>query len=402
MPLPPDLEWDDRLAPYTHPQKGPGFYFLCRKKGHRDGVQKHTAFIAGPKADAKEYRNAHDTAHHNTLMRVAGFTPERNATISGLCNEYLAYIQRLEVAGSMDPKTVEVYHYLIEHFIRPGFRVIGVNTIRELAPSVISEFVAWAQKHSSSKGYAIGKALVALRTMSRWKGLPVDWKTPVRDINAQRREKRHLDAETIRRLISAMPEGSIEEAIAYLKARTGCRDVEIFKSRREEFDLEAGIFAPQLHQKRLGKRRRHVYALPQEVIAKVRPFVERAKPNDYVFKTRDGRPMHRNALRPLIKAASKRAGIVVKVRRSTFIGRGGKGRREYESIEGLIDSIAPIRAEVATTVVERTSLREAAENIGWDDERTLRAWYLKDRVTAQQLAERRRIAELIAEALPLR
>lgn len=406
MALPPGLAWDDRLAPYTHPRKGAGFYFLCRQTGHRDGKAKHVAFIQGFRSDAKEYRNAHDTAHHNTLIRAAGFTPERNVTIDMLCTEYLQHSEQLEVEGKQDPATTRFHHLAIGSYVRPGLAHLGVRSVRELDQSVLSSFIRWARKARPTGGGAtIGKAIGALKTMLRWKGfgtIAADLKIPTREIAAVRREKRDLDATTIRRLIAAMPEGSIEEAVSYLKARTGARDVEIFRARPDEFDLRAATFAPTLKNKGRGRAKRHVYALTSDVIAKLRPFVLAAKQGGYVFATEEGKAITREWLRPRIRAASRRAGIVSRKRNTRWIGRGGKGKKSYEHDIGAIDSIAPIRSEVATVVVERTSLKEAARNIGWDDEDTLKRWYLKDRLTKEALEERRRVAEIVATALPLR
>jgi integrase len=406
VPIPDGLDWDDRLAPYTHPSKGPGYYFLCRRTGHRDRKRKHTEFVPGTKTDAKELRNAHDTAHHNATYRVAGFAPEKNATLASVYSDFLAHMERLEVEGTTDPETVRFYHDLVRLYLRPGLQAAGVRTVRELDQAVLSEFVRWARDaRPASKGASTKKAITALKTMIRWRGfgsVADDLKTPTKEIKAERREKRDINAATARRLISAMPEGSIEEAIAYLKARTGCRDIEIFKSSREDYDLKVGTFAPTLKNKGSGRRRRHVYALTSDVIAKIRPFVMAAKPRGYVFTKETGKPVTREWLRPKIRAASKRAGIVQKKKGTRIIGRGGKGVKEYEYTVGAIDSIAPIRSEIATVVTERTSIKEAASNLGWDDESTLRRWYLKDRVTAEQLEERRKVAELIAVNMPLR
>jgi integrase len=405
VPIPSGLDWDDRLAPYTHPTKGPGHYFLCRREGHKDRKRKHIEFVLGTKTDAREARNAHDTAHHNTLYRVAGLAPEKNATLASIFSDFFAHVELLEVEGTSDPETTRFYDGMIRGYLRPGFAALGIRTVRELDQSSLSDFVRWARTHRpKQKGASMAKAITALKTMIRWRGfgsIADDLKTPTKEIKAERREKRDLDSATVRRLISAMDEGSIEEAIAYLKARTGCRDVEIFKAVRETFDLKVGTFAPILKNKGRGKKKRHVYALTSDVIAKVRPFVMAARPGGYVFERAPGQHVTREWLRPRIRTASRRAGIVKTKTDFNFIGRGKKGKKYYSYQIGAIDSIAPIRAEIATVVTERTSIKEAAANLGWQDEETMTRWYLKDRITAEQLAERRKVAEIIADAMPL-
>ena len=117
----------------------------------------------------------------------------------------------------------------------------GIRTAYDITPERISTVVRWFRQWTATEGALTVKALSALKTMVRWKGLAADWKIPHDEIRAQKRQKKEIDAGTIRQLIAAMPHGSIEEAVATLKARTGARDVEIFCARKEEFDLDLRI-----------------------------------------------------------------------------------------------------------------------------------------------------------------
>ena len=146
--------------------------------------------------------------------------------------------------------------------------------------------------------------------MVRWKGLAADWKIPHDEIRAQKRQKKEIDAGTIRQLIAAMPHGSIEEAVATLKARTGARDVEIFCARKEEFDLDLrievdgrsvaiGVFRPILRNERSSttSAKRHVYVLTSDAVDRVQPFVARAAAGAYVFTTATGQHVTRESMR---------------------------------------------------------------------------------------------------------
>lgn len=167
-----------------------------------------------------------------------------------------------------------------------------------------------------------------------------------------------------------------------------------FRNRRATQDGR-----PLLRKKggRMTNRRpkRHVYVLPSDAVKKIRPFVERAKKGGYVFVEDTGGHVDRESMHPGIRAASRRAGIVKK---KTDNCRK-KGRT---STIGAIASLAQIRAEVITVVTEEISLKEAAAHNGHIDETTTDRWYVKDRVTRKELAEKFRPAEIIAKAIPLR
>lgn len=367
MPIPKGLNFDNRIA-----KVGDDWLFVCQRKGH---PVLHKYLRSKFKTDAESFRAAHDTAFHAPLFQHVGFEPARNLTVAALCAEWLEHMEQLEVDGIRKWQTTRHYKTCCDYLTR-GMKEIGVRTVRELDPSKLSRFVRWMRKNSRSEGALIVKTLSALKSLVRWKGLPADWKIPHDEIRPVKREKRDLDSAVIRRLIRAMDPGSVEEAVAYLKARTGARDVEIREARAQEFDFEVGVFAPILHSKRKAKR--HVYALTDDVLAKVRPFVRRARKGEPVF-TIDGRPLGETSLRRRLIAASKRA-----------------------RIDPPIWSLAPIRAEVVTIVTDSGTIRDAAEWIGHESEQTTRRWYYKDKMTARKLRERRRVAEVIAKAIPLR
>lgn len=380
--IPRGLKFNNRLAAYHG-----GYLFVCQRKGHAP-IQK---LLDLDLTDAKAFRAAHDTAYHNVMFAHLGFQPAKNIRIPDLCAEWKRHIEDLETAGARDAQTTRHYHYTCDYIVK-GMKELRVRTVREIDPSVISMFVAWMKNNSGSHGSAIVKTLTALRTMIRWKGLPCDWVTPHDEIRAERTAKRDLDSEMIRKLIEAMPVGSQIEAIAYLKARTGARDVEIFKAKRDEFDLESAVFAPVLRSKGRGQRqRRHAYALTADVVEKIRPFVERA--SGYVFTKLDGSHVTRESLRAAIRAASRSAGVTKEKRDRT--------KKKPVRI-GDIDSIAQIRAEIVTVVTDETTLEQAQRHIGHEDPETTLRWYYKDRLTAKKLEEKRRVAELIAKAIPLR
>jgi hypothetical protein len=419
MPIPlADLDFEDRLAKFDHPRKGPGFYFLCQRDGHKNGKRKHTRFLPGKKTDAREWVNTHDVEHHNTIYVNEGML--RNVLIDAICTDYLKHKEKLEIDGLQNSQTTRHYHYVIAQYLKPGFARLGVKTVRELIPARISEFVRWARENRESEGAAIVKAISALKTIMRWAGfgsLADDIKIPRDEIRPKRFEKKDLDSATIRRLVSAMPSGSLEEAMAYLKRGTGARDMEIYRATAPEFEFDVpietddagtvlvAIWEPILCAKGASalKERRHVYVLTQDVAAKVRPWVESALPGKPVFRDDECRDVRsermREKMRARIRAASKRAGIVTMKsnKRPTVAG----GTTAYDCEIGAIDSLAPIRHEVVTVVKENISLEAASAQAGHVDTSTTRKWYVKDRRTKNILLDRYKAAEILHRELPL-
>jgi site-specific recombinase XerC len=384
MPLPSGLTFEDRIAEHSS-----GYFFLCQRKGHAKVTKRFDH-----ESDANEFRSAHDTAFHNATFRHIGFQPQADVNIAAALEDWKRHVGELEVDGIRSSETTQFYAYICEH-LKNACREVGARTSRDLTPQRISQLVRWFRKHTESEGAATIKALSALKTVVKWKGGTAEWKIPRDEIRAPKKEKRDLDAATIRRLISGMKPGSLEEAVTWLKARTGVRDVEIRDARPEEFDLNVevkigettmrvGIFAPMLHSKR--KQKRHVYVLTSDTVDRVRPFVEKAKKGQPVF-TIEGRKMQEGSLRRRFVRASENAK-----------DEGGNPA----PIDPPIESIAPIRAEVVTQIVDAGSAKDAQKFIGHDSESTTLRWYYKDKMTMQKIAQLSRTSEIVAKAIPLR
>ena len=385
MPIPKGLHFEDRLARYRG-----GWLFVCQRTR---GIPKHpplqkflgTSF----KTDAEAFRAAHDTAFHSPLFAHVGFEPARNIAIKKLCAEWKDHVAELEKDGDMHPSTVRHYFYCADKMIIPAFEAAHARTVREINPSTVSAAVRWMKHNTDSEGSSITKALTALRTMIRWKGLPCDWVIPSREIHPKRREKRDLDAATVVRFIGAMKKGSLERVAAVLKARTGARDVEIYEARKDEFTFDLsteidgkpvtfGLFAPTLHSKR--RQKPHVYVLTDDVVAEVRALVDAAPTGGRVFRWVDSdRPVTADGMRKRFIRASKTA-----------------------EIDPPIQSLAPIRSEVVTIVADEAGLRHASEHVtAHAKQSTTEKWYYKFRVTPKKIESRLRIAEVLARAVPL-
>lgn len=385
MSIPKGLKFENRLAKY-----GEGWLFVCQRK---KGIPKHppiqkflpTSF----KTDAESFRAAHDTAFHSPLFAHVGFEPAKNIAIKQLCKDWLDHVAELEKDGDMHPSTVRHYFYCCDNLIVPAFEKIHVRTVRELDPSTVSASVRWMKHNTNSEGASITKALTALRTMIRWRGLRCDWVIPSREIHAKRREKRDLDAKTVVRFIRAMPPGTLERAAAVLKARTGARDIEIYDARKDEFTFGLtakidgkhvvfGLFAPMLHSKR--RQKPHVYVLTADVVSEIAPLVQAAPAGGRVFRwVESDRRVTADGMRKRYIRASKLAGI-----------------------DPPIQSLAPIRSEVVTIVADEAGLKHASEHVtAHAKQATTEKWYYKFKVTPKKIESRLRIANMLAKSVPL-
>lgn len=381
MPLPPGLKFRDRVA-----STDDAGYFACQRAGHRRVSRSFPSERA-----AREFRTAHDATFHSRLLSDLGITPVANVSLTEAIEDWRKHIRALEKEGKRSPKTSQHYEMVCDYLAR-AIAEFNIRTANELTPERVSQLVRWFDKNTDTEGALIVKSLSALKTIARWKGQRADWKIPHDEIQAKKRTKKDLDSETIVKLIGAMPAGSVEEAAAYLKARTGARDIEIYDARKEDFDLQVGVFAPELHAKR-GKKKRHAYALTADAIEKIRPFVNKAKPGRRVFVDESGKALTQESMRPRVRAAAKRAGFVALK----------KDRKKKKPVRiGAIDSLAQIRAEVVTIIEGESSIEDAARHIGHASPKTSERWYVKDRLTLKKLEDRRRTAEIVARAIPLR
>jgi hypothetical protein len=382
MTVPKGLKFRDRLAAFPAID---GYLFVCQRRPHPP-LQKYLENYY--KADAQDFRNAHDLAYHNAMLQESGYRPERNVGIGELLDEWLAHNEALEVEKSLHPMTVRWYSYLCVH-LKAAFAAVKCRTVLDIDPSVISKVIHWFKKNTGSKGSITKAALSTLRTAIHWKGLPATWPIPAREIGLVRREKRDVDSATIQRLIAAMPPDSLQYVCALLKARTGARDVEVYEAQPEDFQLAVplqrgeetitiGLWRPNLHNKR--KQRRHVYALTASVVAVVRPWVVSSRAGERMFRI-DGRPIDRASLRKRLRRASADA--------------------KPEPITPWIESLGPIRSEIATLIIDEHG-PEAEEDFVGHSAEVAAKWYQKDRLTTRKILERLHIAETLELAIPLR
>lgn len=374
------LTFSDRIAPLPEID---GYLFVCQRVGHKP-LQKQLANVY--KSDATDFRNAHDLTYHNATLKHVGYRPERNIGIAELLVEWRTHCQSLEREGKLSWKTVAFYSLLCDH-LAGAARDVKCATVLDIDNSVISRIVRWFTKNTESKGATTKKALSMLKSAIAWKGIPAPWQIPSREIDAEKREKRDLDAATIRNLIAAMPAGSIEETCALLKSRTGARDVEIYEAQPEDFALDLkittldgrnvrfGVWRPTLHSKR--KQKPHVYILTESLADKVRPWIEKTKSGDRMF-TLAGRPIDKDSLRRRLRNASAAA---------------------KPPITPPIQSLAPIRSEVATIVIDERGAAAESDFVG-HSEQVARQWYYKDKLTTAKIVDKLRIAELLEAAIP--
>lgn len=388
MPRPRGLEFVDRLAAYKN-----GFFFLCQKVGHKP----RQAFVRGSIRDAQKVREAHDTVYHNEFFRQTGIRSESNLRIDDLVTEWVAHIERLVEQKKRSKKTLRHYRYMGE-ILKKVFS--SRESLAGLMPDRISRAALDLKQELETEGQAVVKALGALRTMLAWKGIPTPWKIPLDEIDPQRQPKRDLTMEQILWLIQHTPAGSVEEAAIALKMRTGMREVEIAAANVGDFDPRDKLIAPALRSKsRRGvSGRRHVYALSEDVVELLIPFTVERAPDEPLLPI-GGERLKETSLRRRLVTASKAANAELHIQ----LADGQITEEEYKRklIDPPLRGLKPIRAEVATLVADEISMKDATDWIGHKDESTIERWYYKNRVTAAQLEQKRKIAEVLRRLAPL-
>lgn len=364
MARPRGLEFKDRIAPHNG-----GWYFVCQRRGH----PMLSVWIDGAKKDAEALRAAHDTSHHNNLLRAAGFRPDLPLSVHRVIEEWLGKVRADEVDGKRSPATTAHYEYTCG-LLRGGFS--AREYLSDIDQSRISALVRHLRRSTHSAGSAIVKSLQTLRKIYKFKSSVPRWEIDYDEIRPEKLEKRDLDAKTIAKFISKLPVGSLELAVVALKARTGARNVEIYEACAGDVDLEEKLFEPLLHAKR-GPQKRHVYPLTDDLVAILTPFVAGKDPAERLFLIQ-GRPLRKESLRRRFVRASEDAKIKPPIR-----------------------AIKDIRAEVVTVIADETDIATASKFIGHKTTKTTTRWYYKDRRTKAKLEAQRKIAEIVAEAIPL-
>jgi integrase len=364
---PPGLKFSDRIAPYED-----GHYFFCQRAGHSPLLR----LIPGMKKDAEAFRSAHDTAYHNMLLRHVGLKPAQLITVHRLCAEWLKHVQKLEIEGDLNHQTTAHYEYTCD-ILKEAFS--RGERAGDLDPSRISRFVHWMKENrKKSKGPLTVKCLQTLRTMLAWKHIEPLWSIPYREIRPESVEQRDdLGPDLIARFIAHLPYGSLEHAVAAMKAHTGMRNIEIYEARVGDIDIEEKVIEPLLFNKTAKRKKRHVYPLTDELTEVLRPFVE-GKPDDALLFTIEGRKLRKESLRGRFIKASTAA-----------------------EIDPPIRAIKEIRHEVVTVITDELDLGTASKWIGHDSEKTTKRFYYRDRRTKKKLDAKRQVAQLLARAIPI-
>jgi integrase len=374
------------------------WYFLCRMR-HLTGPRR---FLRGfvRRDEAFRFRVDHDKTHHSHGELVRGFRvgrdissprPEAPKRVAEVFREYVARIETLVGAGKRNPDTLRYYREMEEmlFFSVPGAKsgsspfVAWYGDAESVDQRVVDAYADWRLKWWGTRGGRIVKELNALATAYRRAEIPMRWRVKVGDISPEKRERRAFDAVTIAEFIGAMEPGSLERAFAVTKIRTGMRSKELAALRVQDVDVERLEISFTLRNKR--SPRPHRIAITADLVEELRPHLVEKGAEEFVFQIQ-GRCIGKDSLRVRFRRASDRMNAERK-------------RQGLKSVP-VIESIAQFRHAFMTAATAATGdIFRVSQYIGHSSVLTTQRYQV---LTAEQVAERRRIAEVAAEAFPLR
>lgn len=278
----------------------------------RDGKQRNRRFMFLDRRAAEAFARAWAEAHH---YLSAGLKPptlperEKRRTVADILDAYLTELGTTGRSEAQVEIVQRVRGLVCGRRLKSGAFTAGALGEHHPVPLSREDLVRIAEHvklHTKSGGYATRRAYVVLRTAHRRAELTF----PVPpSVNVERRGRAILPLEQLVAFLEAMPLGSVERTAAELVLRTGAREAEVLRLRREDVDLEMGrVF--------LAARKRGL-KLPARPIspglaAVLRPYLATLPdiaPAGTPLLALDGRPLAAGSLRKRLAAASQRAGL---------------------------------------------------------------------------------------------
>ncbi len=284
--------------------------FLVRLT-RKDGDERHeTVRILETRAYADEFVRRWKTARS---FATAGLAPPVSpevllkASKRTLGTILLAYEKELVKLGRA-PATIRSLQTTAK-FLKEG---LGEDHAVPLTRADLVELVAWGLRERNTKGDALAKAFVAVRTAHRRAGLPPP---DPPELRFEREGRRVLTGEQLAALLEAMPWGSTERTAAEIILGTACREIEAFRLKVEDVDLQGGVIR---FETRKGPRARRIQSqrvpISPPLAAALRAYAEsfgrRRAPTEpllVVGKGKTKRSLKGTSLRKRMMAASARA-----------------------------------------------------------------------------------------------
>ena len=241
-----------------------------------------------------------------TAGLVAPGSPASIRATSSLKPLLAAYLGECAALGR-SPRTIRGYVWIVK-FIHRG---LGDRPV-PLSRADLLDLARWSRATPGPRGATradnLRKAFVLIGTAHRRAELPVP---PAPKVDVIRKGRRVLTPAETRKLLDAMPVGSVERTFAEIMLRTACRDAEARRLTRADVDLNAGVLA---FRNRTGSRVKRIEGdrvpispgLKVHLVARLRGIPD--KPDAVLLPMR-GRELRDGALRRRLARACEKAAI---------------------------------------------------------------------------------------------
>jgi integrase/recombinase XerD len=268
------------------------------------------------------------------------------------------YWDYLRIACGLSRNTVLAYRRDVSAFQR-YLRDCGVHEARDLSPPLLFGFLEHLH-HSGLASSSRARALAAVRGLCRFlkqEGMiAADPAASVRSACRARRLPKILSLDDVTRLLNLpagpLPEDRRDRAMVEVLYAAGLRVSELVSLLIDQCNLEIGYvgITGKGDKQRLVPIGRPAVEQLQEYMLSARPVLLRQRPSRFVFITRRGTPLTRQAFWKLLRARGQRAGIaripsphMLRHSFATHLLQGGADLRAVQAMLG--------HADIATTQI---------------------------------------------------
>ena len=263
-----------------------------------------------------------------------------------------AFLAMISVEKGLAKNTVEAYSRdlsgLCEFLIAQG-----VHAWTDVQSTHLRAYLPWLRKRGLS-GNTIARHMVTLRRLCRFlqtEGVVADGSVPSFYLSRARRKlPQPLSGEDIRNLLAqpdaSSPLGTRDRAMLELLYATGLRVSELVSLRHQQIDFEGDY----LTVKGKGSKVRAVpfgqwaRATLLDYVKQARPRLLKGKSSPYLFVTRSGKPLTRQAFWKLVHHYATASGVEKKVTPHSFrhsfathLLEGGADLRSVQTMLGHAD-----------------------------------------------------------------
>lgn len=278
----------------------------------RDGRQRNRRFSFLDRRAAEAFARAWSEARAYVSAGLKPPTvpePERRRTVADIIDAYLAELATTGRSEAQVEIVTRVRGLVCGKRLKSGAYIAGALGPAHPVPLSREDLVRIAEHvklHTKSGGYATRRAYVVLRTAHRRAELA--FPTPPA-VNVERRGRAILPLEQLVAFLDAMPLGSVERTAAELVLRTGAREAEVLRLRREDVDLDAGRVLLAARKRGLKLPARPISPGLAAVLERYLSTLPHIAPAGTPLLAIEGRPLAPGSLRKRLAAASQRAGL---------------------------------------------------------------------------------------------